>query len=74
MINGGEASKEFIIERRDDSSFLASVTTFNLSGGTYADTAANFDFNAGEYLITRIGPSANPVNNPNIILWVKWRE
>ncbi len=74
MVNGGDTSKEFLIERRDASGFLSTAAAFNLSSGTYSNSAADIDFNAGEYLITRISGTGGTVNNPNIILWVKWRH
>ncbi len=74
MVNGGDTSKEFFIERRDASGFLSTAAAFNLSSGTYSNSAADIDFNAGEYLITRISGTGGTVNNPNIILWVKWRH
>lgn len=74
MINAGDDSKEFLIERRDSSGFVATAATFNLSGEVYSNASANIDFNAGEYLITRISGTGGTVNNPNIIIWVKWRQ
>lgn len=72
-ISGGDATKQFSIEVRNGAT-VVSTTNFNLTASEYTDTTLNIDFSAGDYIIARISNVGTTVNNPNLILWVKWRQ
>ncbi len=46
---------------------------FNLTNGAFALTTYNLDFNAGDYLAVRATGNGAAVNDPIVIVWVKWR-
>lgn len=71
-ISGGDSTKPFTIEVRNGTSIVSS-TSVNLSGSAYSNANLNIDFSAGDYIIMRIGSSGSSVNNPNFVLWTKWR-
>lgn len=47
---------------------------FNLSGGSFLLTSYNIDFNAGDYLSVKATANGAGVNDPTVIIWVKWRK
>lgn len=48
--------------------------SFNLLGGTYNDTTANIDFNAGNHIHVRAqNTGTDTISNPTVTIWIKWR-
>jgi len=62
------------LRARDASNTNSINETFTLSGLRYTDTAANFDFNAGDYLTVRARDAATTATDITVIFWVKWRQ
>lgn len=59
---------------RDASNANSINETFALSGLRYIDNAANFDFDAGDYITVRARDAATTTENLTVIFWVKWRQ
>ena len=59
---------------RDASNTNTINETFALSGLRYTDTAANFDFDAGDYITARARDATTTTTDVTVIFWVKWRQ
>lgn len=62
------------IRARDGTNANSVNETFALSGLRYIDTAANFDFDAGDYITARGRDTSTITDNVTVIIWVKWRQ
>ena len=72
MSSGGFATKGFEIHINGTAD-----TTFNLVSGRFTQTTTNIDFSSGDYLhmyVVDDGGGGAEVDNPAVILWVKWRK
>ncbi len=65
---------DFNVRSRDAANTTNLNETFTLSSLRYTDTAADFDFDAGEYINLRARDATTTTTNVSIILWVKWRQ
>jgi len=78
--NSGSAtsnsSKEFQVRVRNGTS-TSSTINFNLTSYVFSQTDYNIDFNAGDFINVRardLDSSGDTVNNPAVMVWVKWRR
>ncbi|WP_435579630.1 hypothetical protein [Gilvibacter sp.] len=72
--SGGNGEKRFQLRVRNDGSDQ-SVTDVSLDDNVLNDDEVNIDFSAGDNITMRARDDGNgDVNNPSIILWIKWRE
>ena len=65
---------DFNIRVRDATNTNSVNETFTLSALRYTDTAANFDFSAGEYITVRARDGSTTTSNVTVVVWVKWRQ
>ncbi len=72
---GGDGDDTNINVRARDATNTNSINeTFALSTLRYTDTAADFDFDAGDYITVRARDAATTTDDVTVILWVKWRQ
>lgn len=62
------------LRARDATNTNSVNTTFTLASLRYTDTAANFDFSAGDYITARARDATTTTENLTVIVWVKWRQ
>ncbi|MEP0263754.1 hypothetical protein [Dokdonia sp.] len=62
------------IRARDVTNTNSVNETFTLASLRYTDTAANFDFSAGDYITARGRDGATTAQDVTVIVWVKWRQ
>lgn len=65
---------DFNVRARDATNTNSINETFTLSSLRYTDTAANFDFSAGEYINLRARDAATTTVDVTVVFWVKWRQ
>lgn len=72
--NNGSTTKEFQVEVRNGTT-TQSADVFNLVARELVQTTTNIDFNSGDYLKVFINDdTTGNVNNPNVVLFIKWRQ
>ncbi|MFC4634880.1 hypothetical protein ACFO3O_13245 [Dokdonia ponticola] len=62
------------VRARDATNTNSINETFTLASLRYTDTAANFDFSAGDYITARGRDAATTATDVTVIVWVKWRQ
>lgn len=73
-IGGSGDDTDINVRARDASNTNSINETFTLSSLRYTDTAANFDFNTGDYITARARDGSTTTNDVTVIFWVKWRQ
>jgi len=63
-----------IIDTTSDPEIEVSSTPMVLEEGTRVYDNLNIDFDAGDKIRIYIDPSAWGVENPSVVLWIKWRS
>ena len=69
--SGGVANKGFEIRKNGAG---ASLFNFNLAANTYTNTTTNINFNAGDFLNVFVVNAGIDVNDPSVLLFIKWRK
>lgn len=72
--SGGNATKRFQVRVRNGGSNV-SVNEFNMVSNAYTETGTDIDFSAGDVIAVRARDDGNgDINNPTVVLWIKWRR
>lgn len=72
--SGGNATKRFQVRVRNGGANVSS-DDISLVGGAFNQTTTDIDFSAGDLIVVRARDDGNgDVNNPSVIVWVKWRQ
>jgi hypothetical protein len=72
--NSGTGNKRFNIRIRNNGT---PVNSFNLdlnNDNFFNKTDYNFDFSVGDNIVVKKITNTSTVNNPVVIVWVKWRK
>ncbi|WP_035677021.1 hypothetical protein [Flavobacterium limnosediminis] len=68
---GGDTSRTVRIRKNSSNTDLL---TFVAANYLYSSTTTNLNFNAGDYINIYIADEPNDFDNPNVTLFLKWRE
>lgn len=69
--SGGVSTKGFDVCVRNGNATTSTIP-FNLVANVFSNTTYNVNFNAGNYLNVFCQNAGNDVEDPAVIVWVKW--
>jgi hypothetical protein len=76
--SGGETNKQFDLKiNSSDIGNNANPTLdgrFNLSGGSFSYSEYNIDFNANDYITVEVRDNGDDIEDPVVVIWIKWRQ
>ncbi len=72
--NSGTGNKRFNIRIRNNGTLISSFNLDLDNDDFFNKTDYNFDFSVGDNIVVRKRTNTSSVNNPVVIVWVKWRK